>query len=316
MADEPMAEHHLDEGALDTAPSTSELVTPPHRHVDETVRLPVLTIRSVALAQRLFAPQPRWGWEFAPRPLLDVPDDPMPTFQSQGKVAWARSEYRDGLRSFRWNAAVVTAVAAGSIAVVNPVVSIGVFAAGLSAAAARKVMVPLTRLRRAIAQHAADLRDHEQQVREWHLRYRRYQQEQLAHQTAPQWFPLWPQEPPTRVDVYGGSGAGWTGLVTTMGSAELHSGSQVMVVNFSERYVADELADIATAAGLAVSWAGLLRDSGQGTLLNGLAPEAAVEVVLEAVATERNPAEAGEMRSVDAQNLRAVIRCLDGDGAL
>ena len=282
------------------------------RPVDQTVRLPVMTVRTAELAGRLFAAQPRWGWEFAPRPLLDVPDDPMPAWQGQGKVAWARSEYRDGVRSFRWYAAGVTAVAAGSVAVVNPIISISVFTAGLSAAAARKIVAPLVRLRRAIAQHATDLQDHEQQVNQWQARCERYQQEQLAHQTAPQWFPLWPRERPTRVDVYGGSGTGWTSLVTTMGSAELNAGSQVMVVDFSERHVADELADIATVAGVAVSRAGLLQDSGEGTLLNGLMPDAAVEVVLEAVATERNPVEAGEMRSVDAQNLQAVIRCLDG----
>jgi hypothetical protein len=292
-------------------PPTLEGSQMPQR-ADMTIRLPVAAVRAPDLAGKLFSDRPRWAWEFVPQPLLDVPDDPRPEFRGQGKVAWARSEYRDGVRTFRWYAAGVTAAAGGSLAIASPVVSAGLFAAGLSVVGARTIVMPLRRLRRAVAQHAADLQDHHQQVAQWQVRCDGYQREQLARQAAPQWFPLLPNDRPPRVDVFGGSPAGWASLVTTMGSGELQSGSQLMVVDFSERHIADELVEVAAAAGVAVSQAGLLRDSGEGTLLNGLPPEAAIEVVLEAVSSERSPAEATEMRSVDAQNLRAVVSCLDG----
>ncbi len=84
---------------------------------------------------------------------------------------------------------------------------------------------------------------HAQQVRAW-------QQRRAAHGRAPVWRPVTLPAAVRRVDVAGGTLAGWSALVTMLGAPRLASGGRVSVVDLTDGAVAADLLAVARRCGI------------------------------------------------------------------
>jgi hypothetical protein len=94
------------------------------------------------------------------------------------------------------------------------------------------------RQRRLNSEHAA----HEKAYREWQRRRDAYDSQQ-------EWYPVTLPPGVDRVDVAGGTLAGWSAMVTMMGASRLAAGTQVTVLDLSEGAVAHDLVRLATDRG-------------------------------------------------------------------
>ncbi|RAY11442.1 hypothetical protein DPM19_30340 [Actinomadura craniellae] len=75
--------------------------------------------------------------------------------------------------------------------------------------------------------------------------YREWERRRRAYETQREWYPVAVPPGVDRVDVVGGTLAGWSATVTMMGAARLAVGAQVTVVDLSEGAVAQELVRLA-----------------------------------------------------------------------
>ncbi len=100
--------------------------------------------------------------------------------------------------------------------------------------AARKIQVRLLEQRQ---------RNHTSQYRAW--------QRRMGHAATRQaWLPVELPRGIDRIDIAGGSLAGWAALITTMAAPRLAAGGEVSVIDLTEGAVAADLVRIAQAAGL------------------------------------------------------------------
>lgn len=255
------------------------------------------------LVARLFTGAERWGWEFVPAPENDEHDPPRWREPVDVTVAWW--EKRRRARRVPLLSLGVGAISYGGwllpvpAATTRAALAVSVLVVGLALIVVREVVLPRARLAEAGRVRDRALDRYRRQIAAW-------QSARLRHDVPECWFPL--RTTAARVDVFGGTGDGWAGLVTTVGSSLLRAGSGVLVVDLSEQRTADGLAAFAGAAGYPVSGVELSHDHA-GALLAGLPPDEVVEVVVGAVATLRGPAADADL--VDADLLTTVTRCLD-----
>ncbi|WP_258573393.1 hypothetical protein [Actinomadura parmotrematis] len=94
---------------------------------------------------------------------------------------------------------------------------------------------------RARARRRAE-RDHTAAYREWERRRDDYESQR-------EWYPVAVPPGVDRVDVVGGTLAGWSAAVTTMGAARLAVGARVTVIDLSEGAVAHDLLRVAADRG-------------------------------------------------------------------
>jgi hypothetical protein len=210
------------------------------------------------------------GWQYA----LAQPDPgppprrPVPEEQEQLDPGWLAAQRREErLLDRYWKvlagaclAATALVLAAGSAGLLNPALA-GLGAAVLIVLAGLAVRV-VWRGRRdlratisaeahrvAIARGAQESRlfawqeDHARRFRDW-------ESCQQAFSRQPHWYPVALPDGIDRVDVAGGTLAGWSALVTMTGAARLAAGGEVTVVDLSEGAVASDL--VALADGLAI----------------------------------------------------------------
>jgi len=90
---------------------------------------------------------------------------------------------------------------------------------------------------------AASHRDHASDYRAWQRRRARFERQ-------PSWFPVSLPDGIDRLDVAGGTLAGWAAVVTTVGATHLSLGGEVTVVDLTEGAVASDLIHLARLAGL------------------------------------------------------------------
>jgi hypothetical protein len=93
--------------------------------------------------------------------------------------------------------------------------------------------------RRQAAQH----REHVRQVRAW-------QQRSVSFHRQPQWYPVWLPGGIHRLDVAGGTLAGWAALLTSVAAPRLAAGGEVTVLDLTEGAVAADLLALARACGI------------------------------------------------------------------
>jgi hypothetical protein len=129
--------------------------------------------------------------------------------------------------------------------------------------------------------------------------------------SAPEWGLLPAPDSSGRVDVYGGTSAGWKSLVTTAGAAMLAEGRQLTVVDLSEGSVAAELVELAAMSGFRTSVVRLPEQLDEVDLLGGLAPAEVVDVLLEAFHGGAEQV-SDETRGLDGRILAAVCDSLEG----
>jgi hypothetical protein len=152
--------------------------------------------------------------------------------------------------------------------------------------------------------------------REAHARsYRDWQQRDAAFRRQPQWYPVTLPAAVSRLDVAGGTLAGWSALLTMIAAPRLAAGGEVTVLDLTEGGVARDLLALATAQGLGpLTWV-LPGDLPRLDLGVGFGPEALADVLAltSAAATAGEPGGAADPAR-DAALLGRILDVL-GDRA-
>ena len=210
------------------------------------------------------------GWrqilaEPDPGPPPAAPAEPELDDVSLDWVAAQRREYRRLARPARLAGAAAIAVAAaagaawlaglltGGLALPLTVVAAGIAGSGARqlrrsgctlAAGLRAEELRVAGFREAQQrEHAARVAEHARQHREW-------QQRTAAFQRQPHWYPVTLPTTMHRVDVAGGTLAGWSALLTMIAAPRLAAGGEVTVVDLTEGGVATDLLSVARRSGI------------------------------------------------------------------
>ncbi len=210
------------------------------------------------------------GWQYAlphpdPGPQPRRPVLPEPEQLDPGWLAAQRREER--LLSRPWKlaaggclAAIAAVVVLGHAGLLNPALT-GLAAVTLAvpvAVGGRELWRGKRGLRATIAterhrvatvsgaqkeQLSASRQDHARRLRAW-------QEHQRAFARQPHWYPVALPDDIDRVDVAGGTLAGWSALLTVAAATRLATGGEVTVIDLSEGAVARDLAALATGMGV------------------------------------------------------------------
>ncbi|HKA98213.1 MAG TPA: hypothetical protein VKD66_18270 [Streptosporangiaceae bacterium] len=210
------------------------------------------------------------GWQYAlahpdPGP---PPRRPVPVEQEQLNPGWLSAQRREeGLLTRYWKvsaglclAATALVLVLGTVGPLNPALTalgaaVFVTLAGLSVRAVWRGNRDLrttvaAEVRRVAAARAVQegqlfgrLEDHARQFRDWQA-----SQQMFARQ--PLWYPVALPDVIDRVDVAGGTLAGWSALLTVAAGARLAVGGEVTVVDLSEGAVARDLVALAGEMGV------------------------------------------------------------------
>ncbi|GAA3041391.1 hypothetical protein [Actinokineospora globicatena] len=273
---------------------------------------------SLELSSKLFVPRERWGWEYvAPAPISAGPD-------ANNRPVWYEPPQPDvsgWLQQLQANKAVVPKRL--GIALVVSVVGLAIHPALglvlLGAGAFFGYIQPIVLLNKKIKdiwegarlEREAAYANYAAVHAQWEARMGAHRQaEQLRHATANLWYPISLRSGPSRIDVFGGTAAGWASLLATLGTSLLGGGGMT-VVDFTERHVAGGLAALAAGRGLRTSHVSLPGDQGLG-LLPDLPSEELAELLSAAVHTMRPQGDNADLRALDAELLDTVLRGLSG----
>ncbi|MFI0350634.1 hypothetical protein [Actinomadura sp. 9N407] len=143
--------------------------------------------------------------------------------------------------------------------------------------------------------------------------YREWEQRQRAYAGQREWYPVAVPPDVDRVDVVGGTLAGWSAAVTTMGAARLAVGARVSVIDLSEGAVAHDLLRLAAARGDdPLVWV-LPDDLPRMDATRGLGPEALADVLSLVVGAGEEQSSTRDL-SFDNSILERIIEVL-GEGA-
>jgi hypothetical protein len=146
-------------------------------------------------------------------------------------------------------------------------------------------------------------------------RARQWQAQRAAYVSQKRWFAVPVPEGIDRVDVAGGTLAGWSAALTMSAAYRLATGGEVTIVDLSGGAVAADLAALCAAAGgpPAAVWV-LPRDLPRLDLASSLPPGSLADVLaLSASAAGRQDGSARDL-AVDTAILQRVIEALDGTG--
>ncbi len=157
-----------------------------------------------------------------------------------------------------------------------------------------------TRLHQAQAEHA-------QRAGQW-------QEQRAAFASQKRWYAVPVPDGIDRVDVAGGTLAGWSAMLTMAAAYRLATGGEVTVVDLSGGAVAADLATLCTAAGGAppAVWV-LPHDLPRLDLAASLSPGELADVLALSVNVAEEHSSARDL-AVDTAILDRVIEVLDGDG--
>ncbi|MGH3940919.1 MAG: hypothetical protein ACRDTG_20235 [Pseudonocardiaceae bacterium] len=277
------------------------------------------TSTSVALVDRLFVPQERWGWEYVePAALARSADaDQMPVWyeppqpdvslwQQQRAQGMARLPKRLGIVAVLWILCSLASAGFGLLVLLG----------GVTLAWVVPVLVPSQRIKAALRgaqlNRDAQFAQVQQAQHDWQARIDAHDEhERQRHAAALLWFPLQLQSGPSRVDVFGGTGDGWASLVTTLGCSLLRSGNAVVLVDLSEQYIGGALATFASARGAEVTQVDLPVESSRLNVIGGISAEELSELLAESVHSMRPSTDGADLRALHAELLAAVATRLD-----
>lgn len=211
------------------------------------------------------------GWQYAPVQADPGPPPrrPVPPEQERLNPGWLAAQRREErLLSRPWQAvaggcftAVAAVLALGQAGVLDPALTAlgaGAFttAAGLGVRAIWRGRRALRATIEAEGRRVAAARDaQEDQLfasQEDHARrFRAWQSQQQAFVRQPHWYPVTLPEQIDRVDVAGGTLAGWSALLTVAATSRLATGGEITVLDLSEGAVARDLVALAQDMGIA-----------------------------------------------------------------
>jgi hypothetical protein len=282
--------------------------------------------QAAAAADRIYL-----GWQQSPWPaepgLPPRPPDTAPLAElSDG---WLAAQHREERRLDRplWLACLgCAALACGVLAAWRT----GTLAAGLAvgclaicAAAAGASLLAIWRGRRRLSaaieaeqQRLAAIRAGQQaalagQRQEYARRYQAWQRRRDVLAGQPRWCAVWLPAALDRVDVTGGTLAGWSALLTVLGCTRLSAGGEVTVVDLTEGAVAADLLTVARRCGVEpLVWV-LPKDLPLLDLGPALTGAALADVLALTVAASDEPGGPADL-AADAAILERVIGVLGG----
>jgi hypothetical protein len=249
------------------------------------------------------------GWEYAPRPPEPGPPPPAPGWPGPVRVdpGWLAAQQREERRisrPARRGAGLSLALAGltgvlGALGELNPALAVtgaGGFAV-LAACCARDVWRGRRALRAAISAEqrrvtraravaAAQLARGQ---REYGRRHRDWQARGVARRSLPQWYGVSLPAGLDRVDVAGGTLAGWSALLAMLAGLRLAAGGEVTVLDFTTGAVAQDLLALARGQGISpLVWV-LPGDLPRLDLGTGLAGPALADVLAVAATASGDP---------------------------
>jgi hypothetical protein len=157
------------------------------------------------------------------------------------------------------------------------------------------------------SRQAARLEQHASQYRSW-------QQRRAAFDRQLQWYAVSLPARIDRVDVAGGTLAGWSAMLTMIAAPRLSAGGEVTVLDLTEGAVASDLLAVARRSGIEpLVWV-MPGDLPRLDLGTGLSKESLADVLALAVSATDEPGSAGDPAK-DSAILERVLDVLDGDGS-
>ncbi|MCM3882851.1 hypothetical protein [Frankia sp. R82] len=275
------------------------------------------------LVARIFSPVERWGWEFAPaHPPVPHPEAYQPPSRFPVPPPDLRGlEFRRQYLTRRiWKPIVgglLVLSGLGSLAG-SPTGGLFILVIGLGLLA--WYFVPLTSISRQIKQYTAAYEAAlVQREQEFQGAYVAWQQRVHQHDEAERhrvaaamdFYPL-DLQTPARVDVFGGTGAGWTSILATGGASLLGSGAGILLLDLSELGVGAGLVMLANDAHLPagrqlpVEVRELPASLERLGLLVGREPREVAALLADAFDTDRRGGGDPGLRAIDFNILRVV----------
>ena len=274
------------------------------------------------------------GWQYA-TPHADPgppPRTPVPPERQQLSAGWLAAQRREEsllARPLRLTAgaalalaAVLAACAAAGwvpVAATAPVAAACLMAAGLSGRAiwqgerALGKRVAAERLR--VERFSADQERSLHAAQAAHARLAgRWQEQRSAFVSQKRWYAVPVPDGIDRVDVAGGTLAGWSAMLTMAAAYRLAAQGEATIVDLSGGAVAADLAGLCAAAGGVppAVWV-LPRDLPRLDLAASLSPAELADVLALSVSVAEEHSSARDL-AVDTAILDRVIEVLDGDG--
>ncbi|MER7733126.1 hypothetical protein ABTX80_19775 [Streptomyces erythrochromogenes] len=165
---------------------------------------------------------------------------------------------------------------------------------------------------RAVEERQRHWAAHQQRVADWQRVLREHWEAEMRRRAAADtWFPLVPGSGSARIDVVGGTGDGWAGLLATFGGPVLAGGQALLVVDLTEQAVAVELAQLAGLRGVPVGYVPFPGAALRTDLGDEYTPEDLADSLAAALATMRPPGTDTDLVTIDATVIRTVARRLD-----
>lgn len=164
-------------------------------------------------------------------------------------------------------------------------------------------------------ERAAKRRERDAADKEHEAAYRDWERRRRAFDSQREWYPVAVPPGVDRVDVVGGTLAGWAATVTTMGAARLAVGARVTVIDLSEGAVAHDLLRLAADRGDdPLVWV-LPADLPRLDATKGIGPEALADVLSLVVSAGE---EQGSTRDLSFDNsiLERIIDVLGNDATI
>jgi hypothetical protein len=210
------------------------------------------------------------GWQYAlpepdPGPRPPAPPPAATAEVSAGWLAAQRRRHRDPVRPALAGAAAGGTIAAGAVGCgltgligPGPALFAGLIGTGLAVTGLRALIASERALRTAIraerlrvgqlakaqqAELTAQRNEHARRSRDWQL-------QAAAFWRQPSWYPVTMPAEVGRVDLAGGTPAGWSALLTTIAATRLAAGGSVTVLDLTEGGVAADLLALAARLGI------------------------------------------------------------------
>jgi hypothetical protein len=274
---------------------------------------------TVALAQRLFDVPERWGWEYVepqalqPYPYLaDYPQWVEPLAPDLGSheraLALAKLKLRKRLM---WAGgllflALLAGNASGGFGVLLFLVALGI--AGFAVYQVHAPQEAMRQAQRAAAARRDGVHANFLDVkRQWDQRIAQHDEAERARvASTPLLFPLAPGANGSRVDVVGGTPAGWASLLATMGSSTLAAGGTLLVLDLSRNDVTGPLLSLADQVHANRQWASVPAALEAPWLLGDLEPRALADVLAAAIDSMHGRNDSVDLATMDAEIIRTV----------
>lgn len=278
---------------------------------------------SEELVARIFGPNERWGWEYAPpHPATAHHEAFQPPSRIQVPVPDLRAlEFRKRQLSGKiWRPIVGGLFLLGGLGTLaGSVGGLGPLLIGFVLLAWYFVPIQTVsnQMKSIQAGYQAEIARREQDYQvayaAWQQRIHQHDQaEQYRVGSALEFYPLDPQRP-ARIDVFGGTGAGWTSLLATGGTSLLAGGSGILLLDLSELSVGAGLVMLANNAAtpISVDVRELPGSLERIDLLGELELRQVAELLADAFDADRRGGGDQSLRAIDFNILRSVASSIE-----